>query len=183
MCNIHCKKSECSVAFRNLIIYYKHKNRAKKRERPYQHDSTASRLLSEVKHVRARLVLRWRTTLESWVLFFLPFLPFFRLLILSPSQRINASCHHGETVVTKMSLLQLRSKGCELPLAEFCIGFWSNVSVCGCWSPHPQGRVTTLWKRPQTGFIRSSRLRRIYWQYKIVPPSSPFSSLIFPNGR
>jgi hypothetical protein len=39
-------------------------------ERPYQHDSTASRLLSEVKHVRARLVLRWGTTLESRVLFF-----------------------------------------------------------------------------------------------------------------
>ena len=37
--------------------------------RPYQHDSTASRLLSEVKHVRARLVLRWGTTLESRVLY------------------------------------------------------------------------------------------------------------------
>eukprot|EP00980_Cylindrotheca_fusiformis_P010643 scaffold2366_cov115-Cylindrotheca_fusiformis.AAC.17 len=34
-------------------------------ERPYQHDSTASRPLSEVKHVRAWLVLRWGTTLES----------------------------------------------------------------------------------------------------------------------
>ena len=42
-------------------------------ERPYQHDSTASRLLSEVKHVRAQLVLRWGTTLESWVLFFCKF--------------------------------------------------------------------------------------------------------------
>ena len=40
-----------------------------KRERPYQHDSTASRLLSEVKHVWAWLVLRWGTTLESQVLF------------------------------------------------------------------------------------------------------------------
>jgi hypothetical protein len=39
------------------------------RERPYQHDSTASRPLSEVKHVRAWLVLRWGTTLESQVLF------------------------------------------------------------------------------------------------------------------
>ena len=44
-----------------------------KQERPYQHDSTASRLLSEVKHARAQLVLRWGTTLESWVLFFLAF--------------------------------------------------------------------------------------------------------------
>ena len=40
------------------------------RIRPYQHDSTASRPLSEVKHVRAWLVLRWGTTLESQVLFF-----------------------------------------------------------------------------------------------------------------
>ena len=39
-------------------------------ERPYHDDSTASRLLSEVKHRRARLVLRWGTTLESLVLFF-----------------------------------------------------------------------------------------------------------------
>jgi hypothetical protein len=39
------------------------------RIRPYQHDSTASRLLSEVKHVRVWLVLRWGTTLESQVLY------------------------------------------------------------------------------------------------------------------
>jgi hypothetical protein len=39
------------------------------RERPYQHDSTASRLLSGVKHVRAWLVLRRGTTLVSQVLF------------------------------------------------------------------------------------------------------------------
>eukprot|EP00970_Alexandrium_tamarense_P004427 scaffold753_cov199-Alexandrium_tamarense.AAC.3 len=35
------------------------------KERPYHSDNTASRLLSEVKHCRARLVLRWGTTLES----------------------------------------------------------------------------------------------------------------------
>ena len=45
---------------------------AKYQERPYHDDSTASRLLSEVKHHRAWLVLRWGTTLESQVLFFLP---------------------------------------------------------------------------------------------------------------
>jgi hypothetical protein len=45
-----------------------------RQERPYHDDSTASRLLSEVKHRRARLVLRWGTTLESRVLFFLLFL-------------------------------------------------------------------------------------------------------------
>ena len=42
-------------------------------ERPYHDDSTASRLLSEVKHRRAWLVLRWGTTLESRVLFFYNF--------------------------------------------------------------------------------------------------------------
>ena len=41
-----------------------------KQERPYNHDSTASRLLSEVKHGLAGLVLRWGTTLEYPVLFF-----------------------------------------------------------------------------------------------------------------
>ena len=34
---------------------------------PKQLDSTASRLLSEVKQVRAQLVLGWVTTVESWV--------------------------------------------------------------------------------------------------------------------
>ena len=48
-----------------------------KQERPYNRDSTASRLLSEVKHDLARLVLRWGTTLEYLVLFFY-------LLLLSP---------------------------------------------------------------------------------------------------
>ena len=43
-------------------------------EQPYQDDSTASRLLSEVKHLRVVLVLRWGTTLESAMFFFL--LPF-----------------------------------------------------------------------------------------------------------
>ena len=44
-----------------------------RQERPYHDDNTASRLLSEVKHHRARLVLRWGTTLESRVLFFCSF--------------------------------------------------------------------------------------------------------------
>ena len=39
-------------------------------ERPYIHDSTASRPICEVKHVLAELVLRWGTTLESLVMFF-----------------------------------------------------------------------------------------------------------------
>ena len=38
--------------------------------RPHNHDSTASRLLSEVKHDLALLVLRWGTTLEHRVLIF-----------------------------------------------------------------------------------------------------------------
>ena len=49
---------------------YNGKNITCDQERPYHNDSTASRLLSEVKHCRARLVLRWGTTLESLVLFF-----------------------------------------------------------------------------------------------------------------
>ena len=49
-----------------------------KQERPHHNDSPASRLLSEVKHRRARLVLRWGTTLESLVLFFCPCEPCLR---------------------------------------------------------------------------------------------------------
>ena len=52
------------------VKVYRCKNVTQSQERPYHNDSTASRLLSEVKHCRARLVLRWGTTLESLVLFF-----------------------------------------------------------------------------------------------------------------
>ena len=45
-------------------------NVASFQERPYQDDSITSRPLSEVKHLRVRLVLRWGTTLESLMLFF-----------------------------------------------------------------------------------------------------------------
>ena len=51
-----------------------------RQERPYHDDSTASRLLSKVKHRRARLVLRWGTTLESRVLFFCIFISFYPLM-------------------------------------------------------------------------------------------------------
>jgi hypothetical protein len=40
-------------------------------ERPYHDDCNAPRLLSEAKYCRARLALRWGTTLESRVLFLL----------------------------------------------------------------------------------------------------------------
>jgi hypothetical protein len=70
----------CSSLLVASLVYgrsvYKAKNLCYCQERPYHDDSTASRLLSEVKHRRAQLVLRWGTTLESWVLFFLFFLFF-----------------------------------------------------------------------------------------------------------
>ena len=58
----------CRTGYMNDSIYNCWET-TQSRERPYQHDSTTSRLLCEVKHVRARLVLRWGTTLESRVLF------------------------------------------------------------------------------------------------------------------
>ena len=60
-------------------------NVLKFQERPYQDDSTASRLLSEVKHPRAWLVLRWGTTLESQVLFFCYFIVFFFIIMKPPT--------------------------------------------------------------------------------------------------
>ena len=63
------------------------------RERPYHSDSTASRLLSEVKHCRARLVLRWGTTLESLVLFFCSFFKFWLFACLLVWLRLSvATC-------------------------------------------------------------------------------------------
>jgi hypothetical protein len=66
---IYCK----SLSYPKLYIG---QNCNTMQERPYHDDSTASRLLSEVKHRRARLVLRWGTTLESRVLFFFDFFSF-----------------------------------------------------------------------------------------------------------
>jgi hypothetical protein len=54
--------STCVLWYKNILY-----------RRLHHHDSTASRSLCEVKHGRARLVLRWGTTLESRVLFFLSF--------------------------------------------------------------------------------------------------------------
>ena len=65
---------------------------------PYHSDSTASRLLSEVKHCRARLVLRWGTTLESLVLFFCH---------LHDHGKCYVHCHgcnlHKEKIITQQS--------------------------------------------------------------------------------
>ena len=54
----------------SVCCVYDADKRPPTQERPYNHDSTASRLLSEVKHGLAGLVLRWGTTLEYPVLFF-----------------------------------------------------------------------------------------------------------------
>ena len=77
---------------KNSNVYILQSN-VNKKERPYNHDSTASRLLSEVKHDLARLVLRWGTTLESLVLFFCNF------------------CQNAEQVVLKKNeFLEFRTK-------------------------------------------------------------------------
>ena len=60
------------LAWTNHIVW---RSRCNDRNDHTISDSTASRLLSEVKHCRARLVLRWGTTLESLMLFFYTFCP------------------------------------------------------------------------------------------------------------
>ena len=64
---LNCRMKDCFILNWQLL----------QRERPYQHDSTTSRPLCEVKHARARLVLRWGTTLESRVLFSFESWPYF----------------------------------------------------------------------------------------------------------
>jgi hypothetical protein len=59
------------VSLQSYIALYILSSLHENQERPYNVDSTASRPLCEVKQHLARLVLRWGTTLESRVLFFL----------------------------------------------------------------------------------------------------------------
>ncbi len=79
----------------------------RRQERPYHSDSTASRLLSDVKHCRARFLLRWGTTLESLVLFFCSF-PF------------CSSCISGRAMPTSYTITALYST--QRPL--FCLASW-----------------------------------------------------------
>ena len=72
-CAISSDSMSNVVATLKIRVVYIFKICTYRQERPYHDDSTASRLLSEVKHRRARLVLRWGTTLESLVLFFYHF--------------------------------------------------------------------------------------------------------------
>ena len=69
-------------------------------ERPYHDDNTASRLLSEVKHHRARLVLRWGTTLESRVLFFC-LLPMTRLMLLVKPKVLTVLLYGKTSILAK----------------------------------------------------------------------------------
>jgi hypothetical protein len=73
-CDVMISSSCCHVGIFDTFKYYH--SQASLQRRPYHDDSTASRLLSEVKHRRAWSVLRWGTTLESRVLSFIIFLLF-----------------------------------------------------------------------------------------------------------
>ena len=58
----------------NCVVSWLHVETCSSHSRPYNDENTASRSLSEVKHHLSQLVLRWGTTLESWVLTFCSFL-------------------------------------------------------------------------------------------------------------
>ena len=96
-----------------------------RQERPYHSDSTASRLLSEVKHCRARLVLRWGTTLESLVLFFCSFChSFWPLLTLSTIRNIIALIYYPPLSCFFCS---------AFPLAGLVAEFWEVVIKIRSW--------------------------------------------------
>ncbi|KAL7450845.1 hypothetical protein ACHAWC_002697, partial [Mediolabrus comicus] len=86
-------------------------------ERPYHSDSTASRLLSEVKHCRARLVLRWGTTLESLVLFFFFIVYSFNFFLF---QLNDSHCSH---------ILISQNFGCFLDLAVIAVTNFEDPSI------------------------------------------------------
>ena len=121
-----------------------------RQERPYHSDSTASRLLSEVKHCRARLVLRWGTTLESLVLFFCSFLLSMLISDFSPVHRIalqysfcsdRLAWHGGKamTICTYFVSYYLLMLGVAVPPLE-CWNNWSAAAAelsCICVSMLP----------------------------------------------
>ena len=78
-----------------------------RQERPYQHDSTTSRPLCEVKDARARLVLRWGTTLESRVLFFWPFLVYIQVFASMRLEERTRKKDLSEVVWNSSSLFSL----------------------------------------------------------------------------
>ena len=119
----------------------------REQERPYQHDSTASRLLSEVKHVRAWLVLRWGTTLESQVLFFCcclqqPYVSSYPLLSFLHPKQILHFCFVSNTILfmhcTTTSLpntIRYTNSQRKLPLPLLHIYKHLCASLVEC-SPH-----------------------------------------------
>ena len=95
-------------------------------ERPHHDDSTASRSLCEVKHHRAQLVLRWGTTLESWVLFFCSFCFF----ILEGYRRLPSLfplCFFLSFVVIKVFVGLARLNPPFLGFLSWEIGVWIPV--------------------------------------------------------
>lgn len=99
-------------------------------ERPYHNDSTASRLLSEVKHCRARLVLRWGTTLESRVLFFCNF-PLFSSFPLFPTSQpmptntvFGTHFQHVHTIILYKTLTYLQWGRHQMILTSTINNMW-----------------------------------------------------------
>ena len=95
----------------------------REQERPYHDDSTASRLLSEDKHHRARLVLRWGTTLESRVLFFLS--PILRHCMVPELPLSSAVSVHS----TKFYYQVNEESGTSYGIGDFSIYFLSSIKA------------------------------------------------------
>ena len=105
-------------------------------ERPYHDDNTASRLLSEVKHRRARLVLRWGTTLESRVLFFCSFLCLPR--IQQPTDR------HVLYLIPLAWLIPGRTQRIAIPTGSTISGLHSTTSTPTV-TPYHQSMFFTIY--------------------------------------
>ena len=103
-----------------------------RQERPYHDDSTASRLLSEVKHRRAWLVLRWGTTLESQVLFFCYFL---QLCTHNPSSLTSTPSYKSLPLLYSFPLpYHITLVSISIWLCKLFLSYCMSTLVCCC---HP----------------------------------------------
>ena len=108
----------------HIELFYIHYFSLRNQDGPYHSDSTASRLLSEVKHCRVELVLRWGTTLESSMFIFC-FLAFC-FLVWSLFWPIACWCF-----VVVYSSTSSTSCGCSC-LPDFCLFGLLWLQQLGC---------------------------------------------------
>ena len=131
ICWCHCMAEwdpdERSWLGDHIELFYIHYFSFNNQDGPYHSDSTASRLLSEVKHCRVELVLRWGTTLESSMFIFC----FLAFCFLVWSLFWPIACWCFVVVYSSTSSTSSTSCGCSC-LPDFCLFGLLWLQLLGC---------------------------------------------------